>query len=359
MHIILDTNILRKDFALTGTDFKILFHGYKPLFGRIIIPEVVLDEVITLYREEINDVYNSIKDKRHYLSRILVSGSINKLEEFDVLRESELYKQYLMDVFKKANVTIHPYPEVSHKTIVSRELSRRKPFKRNGSGYRDYLIWETVKKFGAMYGGDVVFITSNSNDFGIAPKPHPDLIQDLSFERAVRIYNSLSSFIEKEIFPQLKIIDDLKKRILEQTEVTFDISDWVSKDLLDLIYFEELGSITVGFPNDVGRIRANQLKKLIDINILDARQLETGEKFVRLSIKAAFNINISINWDDYVKSEEVREWVDDDSPFSSLETDTEQTLTIVADLILERDTNSPVSENLISISGQVGEIDFT
>jgi hypothetical protein len=66
--------------------------------------------------------------------------------------------------------TIAPMPTVSHEELVQRDLAREHPFKDNGAGYRDALIWETVRDL-AETGRRIALVTANHRDFGAGSLP--------------------------------------------------------------------------------------------------------------------------------------------------------------------------------------------
>lgn len=75
-----------------------------------------------------------------------------------------------------------PVPDVSHAAVLARDLSGRKPFAASGKGYRDCLIWESVKTVveDAAFDDKVIFVTDNTGDYcddgGVL---HPDLGREL------------------------------------------------------------------------------------------------------------------------------------------------------------------------------------
>ena len=69
----------------------------------------------------------------------------------------------IMNIKKKR---ILKYPNRSKKQIAERAIYKIKPFKENGAGYRDTLLWETVLDIlsSGMY-ENVLLITNDISDF--------------------------------------------------------------------------------------------------------------------------------------------------------------------------------------------------
>lgn len=63
-------------------------------------------------------------------------------------------------------VAIEEIPDVPHVDLVRKAVMRQAPFNEKGAGYRDALIWETVKETLRTTTQGVTFVTRNSSDFG-------------------------------------------------------------------------------------------------------------------------------------------------------------------------------------------------
>jgi predicted nucleic acid-binding protein len=59
MRIVIDSNIFYPDPFFRSTRFKILFEGLKLLPGLFYIPEIVIDELVNHYKEELNGALGS------------------------------------------------------------------------------------------------------------------------------------------------------------------------------------------------------------------------------------------------------------------------------------------------------------
>lgn len=94
---------------------------------------------------------------------------------------------------------VDPMPSVSHGEMARRDLARLQPFKANGSGYRDALIWESVLEFGES--SRVALLTQNTNDFGRPEKLPDGLSADLHGRPQVQIIDSLRSLASWLIDP--------------------------------------------------------------------------------------------------------------------------------------------------------------
>jgi len=71
MRIVIDTNIFCEDYYLRGSNFRVLLDGLNSLPGTLLIPEVVVDEVVNRYREDLLEVTSKEREVRNSLSRML------------------------------------------------------------------------------------------------------------------------------------------------------------------------------------------------------------------------------------------------------------------------------------------------
>ena len=178
-HIIIDTNVVHLDYQLTGVRITGLCSSCERLDHRVFIPEVVIDEMVKQYRDEVNECTEQIN---HALNKLKKRNVQIQLQSIDSSLITSGYERKLRDRINILGIHVIPYPKTTHKEMVARELNRRKPFKDSTKGYRDSLIWESIKEYCKQVpkGDDIVFLTENSDDFASKDKKtfHPDLIQN-------------------------------------------------------------------------------------------------------------------------------------------------------------------------------------
>ena len=124
-HLIIDTNVIYQDYALNRSRIKVLCKSSMYLNHKIFIPEIVVDEFIRQYKKDLKMIEKDVKS-------VIKQGSKCMLH-FDPLQvdfncASGSYSQFLYKRLAELNISVIPYPQTSHKEIVARELSQRKPF---------------------------------------------------------------------------------------------------------------------------------------------------------------------------------------------------------------------------------------
>ena len=134
----------------------------------------------------------------------------DQLQKFRVQYEAELQSK---------NIKILPYPNVAHKSIVAKELDRKKPFKDSQKGYRDSLIWETVKSelipvkdlFDEC---QILLLTRNTKDFADKNGLHQDLKDELLAlgysDNVIELVADCEKFFRDIIQPQFEELDNIK-----------------------------------------------------------------------------------------------------------------------------------------------------
>ncbi len=143
--VILDSSVICRDFRMDGGTFRMFFEGVERGMLTISVPEIVLEEVVNKFREEVYARLKSIEQNVSHLKRI--AGNDPSFVQFEMIDLERLTREcgaFLKKRFADGRANILDYPDTSHKDVVHRALSRKKPFSASGSGYRDTLIWECV-----------------------------------------------------------------------------------------------------------------------------------------------------------------------------------------------------------------------
>lgn len=280
MRIVIDTNIFCEDYFLRGANFRLLFDSLKSLPASLHIPEVVVDEVVNRYSEDLAEALAKDRDHRSLIGRLLVDSPQATLLSIKSENEVEGYRKNLETVLK-THGEIMSYPKITHKRIVERDLARCKPFKRDGSGYRDCLIWENVKSL-LLWGTErVILITNNPKDFGEGPHVDPELQKDLTNPDHLKLFRSLREFNEIFVLPRLKMLDGIKAAIQAEPS-KIGLMKWLSDNLLNVVRDAgDLEYLIAGFPSGVGSVRPVELEAFHDLKVNNVRELKSGEKLLR------------------------------------------------------------------------------
>ncbi len=112
-------------------------------------------------------------------------------------------------------VEILPYPELRPEEIVRASYERKKPFKENGAGFKDYLLWNSIaSEINELSEGtiEIYFLTNNVKDFCEKKDRewvlHAHLVEGIRNQgKMVTVYTGLRDFFGERISPLLERID--------------------------------------------------------------------------------------------------------------------------------------------------------
>lgn len=219
MKIIIDTNIIHGDYHLRGKYIVTLSDAAKKLGYEVCIPEVVVDEIENQYKEELNTAYNNYTKNILNLEKLLPFSIKPSISDESIIEALNDFRRRYERELQLKNIKVLPYPKVDHKFMVAKELNKKKPFKDSKKGYRDALIWETVKAelipvkdlFDEI---QILLLSCNTNDFASGNKLHNDLKQellDLGYgENVIKLQTNCEAFFKDVIYPEFEELDKIK-----------------------------------------------------------------------------------------------------------------------------------------------------
>lgn len=295
MLIIIDSNILISNFFMRSTSFEVM-----EKVGTIVIGEIVMDEVVNKYKEMLTEQIQKARTSLDTINRFLTDKHVDFSSEIDIASEAEKYKDFLEMYILQSGLTIPEcYPNISHKEVVKRALDRKKPFKANGAGYRDFLVWSTVLEVARSYAGETIhFITENTQDFSDSKQKdvlHRDLQEDLDRLGISRdrfhYWSSVKSFVDnyaatiaKQIDKHDALVDEIQAN---KSGFQIPVHDYVEQaiagrgiDAYDVPYLGENGFF-------------HALEILSDIDIENISEINSEEYLLSLHLDAIGMIHSS------------------------------------------------------------------
>lgn len=165
MHVILDSTALVADFNLTSAASRGLLEGCKRGVIRLAIPELVLWEVANKYRERVIKLADDAGAVSKAARRLGFQEPLITLPTGT--DAASAYEVALRQKLIESRAIILRTPDVSHEILVRKAIQRDAPFADKGTGYRDALIWESIKDVLRLHPAEsVTFVTANRTDFG-------------------------------------------------------------------------------------------------------------------------------------------------------------------------------------------------
>jgi hypothetical protein len=219
MDIVLDSNIFRSDFLLRSKDFEVLMDYLTKTNSSIIMPQVILDEIKELYSRSLKDRLTLHNKSISNINLMLTSESnFLNAKELNVEFEATAYVAFLRKRLAIRDAQILPYNDSFLKEVAHRAIKRLKPSGEEGQGFRDTLIWLTIKEYcKKCHGKQITFISFNDKDFANAEKT--DLHESLASECEtlnikINYFKTIREFIEKhsvkiELFTEHWVEDNI------------------------------------------------------------------------------------------------------------------------------------------------------
>jgi hypothetical protein len=130
--------------------------------------------------EQARSAQNQILRARKSLRRLgLGDIGASEIEEVDIATAT--YLSDLEDRLVELGVVIEPIPQVSVEDILDRDLQRRRPFDESGRGFRDVLVWHSLKAVleNLAVGQAAYFVTDNIKDYCEGATLHPSLMSEI------------------------------------------------------------------------------------------------------------------------------------------------------------------------------------
>ena len=274
IEVFLDTNTFYRANFFRSTLAEAVLKGTKFLGITILIPELVIDETKANFKSELKKKLNQYHNNL---------GKLIDLPDSQTILDEEVvkYNNFLDNFVTEYNVVILPYPETPVKELVEKSYEAKKPFKAKGEGYKDYVIWQTIKDYcdNSLGRRNRFFITSDKDFYEKHSDGtfalHPELIATLEETlKAPKVILSLKDFFDQELKPLLpdvdpKYIPDFNMQETVRSILYEDLPNHSIFHLEGLLFNEALDIISViGEPyiNDHVISKINEDDILIDVN---------------------------------------------------------------------------------------------
>lgn len=288
MILILDTNVFYDDYGLQGTTLRILFEYLRKGGFRMLIPEVVFMETVNQVREKIAAAAEANNGRVLEMRRktgLTISPVITPADIEELVNK---YTAFLRGRLEAVSATIAEIPSISHKMVLERDLERKKPFTKNGKGYRDALIWETVLQAASNESDPIVFISKNSSDFADDEKKglHPDLLSDLANHNIdpskITLLLAIGSFVKETLIPKLPSPEQTLVTFMQKAHPTFSLESELADTFSEKLSGQEIEHHLIGKPSEFESITFSMVEHIYDIEIHEEHELSPNERILEI-----------------------------------------------------------------------------
>jgi len=214
-HVVIDTNYFIGDPQLRNATWGDLLAAQQEDRIKVYVPEVVVREQVRLYVDPHHRELDKALGEFGRSHKVLTKRGLH-LPEVDLAdvraqrRGLVITTDYDRDFRQRldsAGATVLPLPTVDTEDLARRYFNGQKPFKENGDGIADYLIWRTIVELHDSVPAldEIVVITKNTADFVDGGRLHPNLASDVDEDR-VKWFPHSTDFVRHLVAGSPKLI---------------------------------------------------------------------------------------------------------------------------------------------------------
>ena len=320
MRVVLDTNAIFHDWELRKPNLQLL-DKYAKLSQdlHIMVPDVVFQEAVARYRIEVH---------KHFLAAAKAVSSLRGLlastHDLPVIEPTDQASSAAASDYEtRLRARIHEigrmptHEGIPQQDLLCRCLSRRRPFKESGEGYRDALIWEVILRKVATKEEVTFLVTTNHRDFAKDKnyELHRDLIRDLEDRGlppdSVQLIDSVDALVAQHVKPHLHstgAIPGLK----DGSYGDFHLVEWFRE------HREEIGEEVdpASLLRDLYPIQLDEPTVLYvedpePVDVVDVYELDNERVFIDANARAETGFQFFVNKRDFHLLDEVPIQIDD------------------------------------------------
>jgi len=311
MIVVIDTNIIIGNYPLRFPAFEVFCKHFPQKKIDVYFSQVSWEEVMKNHKDDIEISYSEYKKALKSLNRTLSERIQGDFPNDFCEKEHEKYKAFLKKQLTHNNIRILPYPETAHKEIVEYSVLKRKPFKLKDTGYKDFLIWNSILEL--IKTRKIVFITKDS-DFNDNGNLHNDFkihLKEKGFpDNAVEICSSINEFNDKYLKDVYKLVQ--YKDLYSTSDAQQNLFNSISKTLE-----KELENFDISDYNSLHRVYSEPAIKssydYTDFNVIQIDVFGEDDINIRFTFTAECEINFFIDKHDLyeINEDEMPDIIDD------------------------------------------------
>lgn len=247
--VVVDTNAMYDDVMQTRAQWMRLLSLSARGRIRLCIPTVALretsrhwEERVTRAQADASSAHGKLVKSRRAYSYLGLKDLAEPPELPEVTISLEEFYNDRAGRLSSLGAEILPLPKVSTSEILERDLGRRKPFADKGKGFRDAVLWHSVKELleALPQSSTLYFISNDLDDFWLEDSLHPDLAGEIApLDRDFRVLKKLDDLLESEalrpLVAELAATDDELEEFLRQTLEAGELEEYEPISISDLV----------------------------------------------------------------------------------------------------------------------------
>jgi len=303
MDIVIDTNIIRRDLKFADKNFDILLDYLSKTNSRIVMPRIVIEEIMGLYKRILVDRKNEYVNSLRKLDSLLIGKSISHEIGISTNNEVTKYIDYLKDKLRIRDESIIEYKPEYLNDIVTRAIARKKPCGDKGQQFRDGILWLTILDYAkSQPDRKLIFISDNPKDFssGGNNELDPQLKEEASGLNIEIVYfKTISDFVREHA-----------------AKIDFITEEWIMKNVNDSTLTEMFNNVVVKEDKRILDKITGSLKHgktitgyiqstgYINSNLIDFYVYEMADGTLLLNLEFEFEKEYEFEYEEEVEKEE-------------------------------------------------------
>ena len=305
MIVVLDTNAIFKDWELRKPSLQLLCKYAKLSEDlHIIVPDVVFQEAVGLYRKEVYNGFLAVSSLRGLLPSshdLPVYQPVVRASDEAAAKYEERLRARIHEIGRMPT-----HEDIPQQNLLTRSLSRRRPFSESGRGYRDALIWEVMLREVVTKEEVTFLVTANHRDFAKDKnyELHRDLVRDLEDRGLppdrVQLIDSVDSLVTEHIKPLLLHSANAVPELKDGSHGDFQLVEWFKGKR------EEIGEQidSESFLRDLSPIRLDEptvsyVEDPDTVDVVDVYELDSGRVFIDAKARSEIRFQFFVDKREY------------------------------------------------------------
>lgn len=356
--VVLDTNQIYDNFFMDTPRFQLMLSSMETLNYKLIVPQIVFDEIIYKYKEKLENTFNAFNSQATELKKLVIEEKFSCPAEFDAIKHEKAYKDFLLVKIRKYG-ELMPYPAVSHEDLARKAMAKSKPFNNKGAGYRDALIWESVKSIANVEMKTVAFITNNSADFCKGKGDdscmlHDQLLNEINTKENIVFFLNVEAFNEDFLAKHLVKISNLHDQLGNSIE------KWLNANIYPVIKAnQDWGHFSTGLPRGACRYFLQKCERISKPSIVEAYKIDEVKVFVKFKTNIRIYSLVGVDYCDFAFYRDIRDWVGFDFDIlDCISVDHQHEIETYFDMIINTSNLCVESSELIGMKNENHHIEY-
>ncbi|PKQ35393.1 MAG: hypothetical protein CVT61_06215 [Actinobacteria bacterium HGW-Actinobacteria-11] len=307
----LDTTALHKSYLLAGAQWDSVEHAVSQGTLRVAVADVSVEEIARQASSDAREVTKKLRAAIRDGHRFGVH-----LPFADIPDDAATWKATFERNLASRGITVVPHAQPLHRDVLRRDLESAAPFKSNGEGYRDTLIWLTflawVQRLAPEADDVIVFVSDNTTQFSAdrGETLHPSLVAEVRAitDATVRLVPKRSDFVEsarEHAKAGAAVRNSLSRpaisSLVEEAATVAANRLWGSEfDILGRLELEGVGVATEIVLPDVSEASIDWVEPLLDR--IEATHVDTFDEVTELwsaTVEAVLSVEGMVHKGDY------------------------------------------------------------